>query len=1714
MQNLVLKSDSCLPPTPVCSYLRISSNDDPAPSDHNLGLTVRGLLVLLSFAISQLFAQSIELAHTPLASDPNLVSYYRFEGNSNDSKGPNNGTAVNVAYGPVYGMFGQGAHFSGIPTRTGPLELSQTPLASDSNLVSYYRFEGNSNDSKGSNNGSDISMTYGPGSGKFGQGAHFDGISSHIQKLGPTGLPTGNHDLSFTVWIKPSVGTAVVGGFGTASPAEYASFGFDASIYWGGFNNDANVSFSHSADNWYLLTATYAAADQTVRFYVNGSQQGTTRTISTPNVVLTSLDIGFQYWLPTTFYAEEMDDFAIFSRVLTPTEISNLYTGNWSPAGGIQVINPTGLPTGNHDLSFTAWVKPLSVNDFVVGGFGTASPGEYINLSGNSSHSKLSLDEYQFDLDFTASFSAFVWNFVAATYTASDNTVRMYLNGNQVDSTKINLAPNIVLSSLDIGLEYFLPSTLWAEDLDDFAIFSRVLTPAEISNLYTGNWPTTTGTISVTTNLATATFTITGPATYQGGGTSFTQTNAPVGTYTITYGSAPGQIAPPGQTQSLSVGGTTVFSANYQTLPATKMTAVYGQPGGSPQNSSPSFAEPVNTATGNYYATRADLTVPGKGLSLIFVRSYNSADPYSGPVGIGWTHSFNLVLVQNSDNSVNIKEGDGGVISFTPVSAGNYTSATPGVFDKLAKNSDGSFSLTRKNQTQLNFSSLGKLLSIIDRNGNTQSLGYDGLGNLTRITDSSLRSYTLAYDANDRLVLVTDPIGRTLQYAYDTPGRLISLRDPAGAITTYAYDGNSRLISATDPRGNVYLQNTYDSQGRVVTQKNALNFTTTFAYNTPSTGTTTITDPLGNVTKQTADSSLRLIQEINATGGTTTYTYNVNNLKTTVSDPLGRVQSFGYDANGNTTSSTGPNGKTSTFTYDTKNNLLTITDRLGRTTVFAYDAKSNLLTITDPAANTSTFTYDTFGQVLTAKNARNFTTSFQYDSAGNLTKTTDPLGGSVTLAYDGLGRLTSVQNQLGKTASRTYDADNRLLTVTDPMSNTNQFVYDANGNLARITDANGKQTQYTYDATNKLSKVTDANGGLTQYQYNGNTDLTAVTDAAGHTTTYTYDGLRRLTITTDPLGPQKRYNYDAVGDVTSTVDGNGKTNTFGYDVLSRLTSMALSDGKTVGYTYDAVGNRLTMADWHGTTSYLSDLLTRVTSITTPDGKTVGYSYDAVGNRATLTYPDGRAVQYTYDGLNRLATVTDWAAKTTTYSYDAASNLSAFALPNGAASAYTYDPANRLLSVVNRSGANVLSSFTYALDKVGNRLQVTSAAGGVTNYGYDKLYRLTSWTPSSGQVTQYSYDAVGNRLSLISAAGTTNYAYDAADQLLSAGTTTFTYDGNGNQLTKTLGSTTTNYGWDAPNRLISVSGGGANSTYQYDGDGNRVTQQVPAGVYGYTNDTVTSLPVVLNENGPDGVIDYAYGLSQVSETSSTFQYFHQADGLGSTSNLTDPTGALKVNYAYDPWGKLTSIDTLGTKNKYKFTGEALDPIDGLLFLRARYYDPSVGRFISRDPLLGLIELPSSRNRYQYTLSNPVTLEDPSGLTSIDGNPNGGRVLGAYTDSSNQSGSTLANNSLIALSEGGPFFPAVLEEYLKSLGADLAAKIADALGHRTTGQLIRDVNTLSTPFAPDLGDAPRRVGNATGNATYQGGNAFFRFYDRLCPSNSFCTISFPSLDNSTP
>ncbi len=258
---------------------------------------------------------------------------------------------------------------------------------------------------------------------------------------------------------------------------------------------------------------------------------------------------------------------------------------------------------------------------------------------------------------------------------------------------------------------------------------------------------------------------------------------------------------------------------------------------------------------------------------------------------------------------------------------------------------------------------------------------------------------------------------------------------------------------------------------------------------------------------------------------------------------------------------------------------------------------------------------------------------------------------------------------------------------------------------------------------------------------------------------------------------------------------------------------------------------------------------------------------------------------------------------------------------------------------------------------------------VIDYTYDPLYRLTNAT-YTGVLTDtfaYSYDAVGNRLTQNNNGVVTNYAYDHANRLTSVNGVTYSWDNNGNLLSDGVNT----YGYDQANRLISVNG---QTTFAYNGVGDRLRQTVNSTITNYTLDLNTGLTQVL----ADGTNTYLYGVGRIAQQPTNqptnWQYFG-ADGLGSVRQMYDATGITQLNQRYDPFGNVMATDGTAA-SVYGFTGEWTDAT-GLVFLRARYYDPMQGRFISQDTFAGNYELPQSLNRWNYTRANPVLLTDGSG-----------------------------------------------------------------------------------------------------------------------------------------
>lgn len=276
----------------------------------------------------------------------------------------------------------------------------------------------------------------------------------------------------------------------------------------------------------------------------------------------------------------------------------------------------------------------------------------------------------------------------------------------------------------------------------------------------------------------------------------------------------------------------------------------------------PLISNDVSACNGNASYSDTDLALLGKGMPLLFARSYNAQDSRAGPFGPGWTHSFDMALTFNPFATVvMVRQGDGRRDKYQKNADGTYTGQA-GVYDTLVKNGDGTYSLTQKDQTKFNFNASGRLTNIVDRNGNASTPAYDADGKITTITDTAGRVITLAYDASAKVSSLTDNISRVWTYAYNADGRLSSVTNPLAGVTTYTYNAAGQLLTVADPRGNAQLNNVFVG-GMLTQQKDAPNNAISFSFAT-SPPSLVVTDRRGKTTTTFLDDLGRAKRAIGA----------------------------------------------------------------------------------------------------------------------------------------------------------------------------------------------------------------------------------------------------------------------------------------------------------------------------------------------------------------------------------------------------------------------------------------------------------------------------------------------------------------------------------------------------------------------------------------------------------------------------------------------------------------------------------------------------------------------------------------------------------------------------------------------------------------------------------------------------------------------------------
>jgi RHS repeat-associated protein len=652
------------------------------------------------------------------------------------------------------------------------------------------------------------------------------------------------------------------------------------------------------------------------------------------------------------------------------------------------------------------------------------------------------------------------------------------------------------------------------------------------------------------------------------------------------------------------------------------------------------------------------------------------------------------------------------------------------------------------------------------------------------------------------------------------------------------------------------------------------------------------------------------------------YTYNSNGFITSFTDAKGKAVVVNYYPNNINIQSVENGPGTLTYTYNDAHDITSIIDGLNNKTTLTYNTYGQITAITEaqgtsiqmttefvyaPEANNlfeirrngnilSSYTHDNIGRVKTHNNVRDLMFTYDYNNLDQITGISYPDGKSEIFNYSTCcpRLIESRTDRAGLVTYYTYDELKRLIRVQGP-EDTVSYEYDANGNISKLTDENNAATSFEYNLDNKLMRKIYPNAKLITYSY----DITGL-----------------LITITNSRGIEKNYSYD---DNHNLLGVNYSDNTPSFT-----------------FTYDDYNRVITRSDGTGFYQYSYDVNNRLTGIDGPwEDDTITFQYNELGQMETLIVQKGQGISYMYDTSGRLTDIQSGIG-TFTYEYTGADPLEQkMTRPDGSFTEYLYnDPLKRITEIVNKgSSGETINKNTFAYntldlietEELTNGESITSFQEGVTIYDYNNLNQLLS---STNPDRMYLYDNDGNIIK--------------------------GYTPNGYVM---------NMNYDAENRLNSIEYTDAENIihkteFFYSGD------SLLAEAKKYENSTMVSSDrylrngfLVLQERNADNnvVREYTWGIDigggiggllNLKQDGTDYSYLY--DGRGNVIALLDNLQNVVGSYRYDAFGDLM-IKNGNVDQPYMFSTKRYDEAAGLSYYGYRFYNSSIGRWMTRDPL---------------------------------------------------------------------------------------------------------------------------------------------------------------------
>ncbi len=812
-----------------------------------------------------------------------------------------------------------------------------------------------------------------------------------------------------------------------------------------------------------------------------------------------------------------------------------------------------------------------------------------------------------------------------------------------------------------------------------------------------------------------------------------------------------------------------------------------------------------------------------------------------------------------------------------------------------------------------------------------------------------------------------------------------------GTTTTFDQYGNPTIVTSPQGRQDFYSYNSnsniyhyaYLTNHTQIATSGSTKLSTLYAYNLTTGNILLVTDPNGNTTSYQNDNL----------GRTTLIRYPGN---------LGNV-SYRYNDLGNYVDTTNENGWLTRQVYDGLGRIVT-TERFSGSTSY-----SNV-----------TSSYNWMNKIVNQTDPLGHTTQEVYDAIGRLVETVQPDGNTTSLTYNDLQSWILSKDQYQNTKCLVYDRLGRLISVVEEASGScsgivTNYYYDEVGNLAKTVNSKGQTTTYNYDTLNRLTATNYPDASHESYIYDNDGLLGNRVDRSGVGTAYQYDSAGRLVmkIFAGPLSVTERdnYTYDKNGNLLSLASLNA-TISYSYDARNRVTSETYVVNPTIVYGSGSGGGgcSATPLTKHAplihpcAPSIPSTSSTSVTAASlgvVAESYTVYYVYqgeELYSIAFSVPLIGSTTYYYAYDSMGRMTSVYVLSVAFATIYYYQNDNIKSVTYGNTLSANYTYDRMSRTSTITLKTPGGkptTLLSLMYNYYKTGTIASVTGSSttntGASVNlnesYAYDPLERLTNASLTNGATTSrlyYHYDNIGNVLTSNISGINLNSTYNSVNELTTStsGGTTYSYDKDGNLFIRNQTAwpaAVYSYGWNVPGQLTSFyKNGTAQAYYAYDGMGRRVESKEGSTTTFYAYLGTETLQELVTSSGTYNEYVYAAGMriAELSPGSSSATSYYHEDVLGSTRLITDSKGNVLFSDNYQPFGQ----DNSGTGSAtYRFTGKPVSQTTGLYYEYQRWYDPSIGRFISKDPLAGFLTDPQSFNGYTYGSDSPTNVVDSTGLS---------------------------------------------------------------------------------------------------------------------------------------